>query len=771
MSPEDPNNPGLNTTNPDLSSVPLPEPSPIKSPYAPVGGTLGDVANDVAANDPSMAPQPSPVPTAGIITEDPNAPETPATPVNPSPTGSVTLGGDPVVPQADAQSAPAPAPAGQKPKGKKLPLIIGIIVALAIVGVVVFLVIAKPFGSGGGSDGKKNASGDPFYKTKSMIVSSAEKGKKYAIYSTDGDKITDFDFDDSSEYFVGGAAMMKKDGKYGIVDEEGKEIVKFGEAGKIKAYGALYGVEDNDKKKLVNNKGETVVEYEDENLDHYNDYTSGKNTAYTLFRNDKHYTVYSPYGGKVTEFDSEISPTVSTPNVGDEGAKSVIVYSGGVIVLDDKGSEVRRINKNITKKTFGVFVSKSGNIIGLSTTNVALLNSMGKIASPDDGRHNSLIMGDNYYDYDTKECPGLYYDEDYVDDDEDGFVLCIRGYDNFVITADGSLSPDTYSPSTVKGYAASIYKENAIYPITNDAYALMTKATYPTESYGIFYGGKKVVNLVSTDAQYSTDSQKKTKTKSRTSYRLLGMNDSYIVQKTEDKTITSYKDAGLTQAEKTTQSVDGALTFFNKKGEKICTFDKKGYTATTSYPNEFSPGSLFISSASSTDVTGFVNGFALVRKLQNNSFDPNGYTLINDKCEVVDEKTYYQSLSGEGDFAVLTKKEGSAYSTSLIDKDGKTVASGSSKFGSGSLTQYAAGFGMFGNGPKYFVGYGKSLKEFDHFCNFNSGIAYNGFYVELTTGTPAKGICNDDKATPGEHYYFTPNGKEFYKWSESGNNK
>jgi hypothetical protein len=50
MSPEGSNSSGLNT-KPDFSSVPLQEPSPIKSPYAPVGGTLGDVADDISQND------------------------------------------------------------------------------------------------------------------------------------------------------------------------------------------------------------------------------------------------------------------------------------------------------------------------------------------------------------------------------------------------------------------------------------------------------------------------------------------------------------------------------------------------------------------------------------------------------------------------------------------------------------------------------------------------------------------------------------------------
>ncbi|MBO4855584.1 hypothetical protein J5500_04245 [Candidatus Saccharibacteria bacterium] len=757
MSPEDPNNPGLNTTNPDLSSVPLPEPSPIKSPYAPVGGTLGDVANDVAANDPSMAPQASAVPTAGIITEDPNT--TPA-----APSGPATLGDTPVASDPNAQ--PAPAPAAAKPKGKKLPLIIGIIVAvLIIVGVVLFLVIAKPFGGqGGGTGGGTN--GEAFYKSKSMVVSSSENGKKYAIFSTDGDKITDFVYDDTSGSFVGGAALMKKDGKYGIVGEDGSEIVKFGESGKIKAYGALYGLEKDGKKILVNNKGEKVVEYEDENLDHYSDYTSGKETAYTIFKgNENHYTIYNPYGAKVTEFDSVIAPTVTTPEAGTDGASSVIVYSGGVIILNDKGGEVRRVDKNITKKYFGVFVSKSNDIVGLSTTNEALVDSLGTISSPDDKRENMLLVKDTFHEYTTKECAGLYYDDDYAEGDEDGFVLCVKGYENFVITNDGSPSSNTYNASVAKSSASSLYKEDAVYPITNDAYALLTQ-TSPA-AYGIFYGGKKVVNLVSTSPQYDTDSANKTKTSTKTEYHLLGMNDNYVVQQIVDESVSKYKDSDMKVLDSTTTSLKGKLVFIDKKGKEICTFDKKGYTATTSRPGMF-VSTPHLTGISSTDVTGFVNGFALVRKLKSNSFDPNGYTLINNKCEVVNEDTYYYGISREDDLAALTKKSGDKYVTDLIDKNGETIASSESKYGSAGLLRYMNSFGLFGSGPKYFIGYGKALKKFDHFCNFNSGISSTGSYVELITGTPAKGICDDTEAVAGEHYYFTPNGKEFYKWSEGG---
>ena len=75
MSPDDPNSSGLNT-KPDFSSVPLPEPSPIKSPYAPVGGTLGDVADDISQNDTNSANPPAPIESKSQSSEIPAAEKT-----------------------------------------------------------------------------------------------------------------------------------------------------------------------------------------------------------------------------------------------------------------------------------------------------------------------------------------------------------------------------------------------------------------------------------------------------------------------------------------------------------------------------------------------------------------------------------------------------------------------------------------------------------------------------------------------------------------------
>ena len=375
MNPEDSNSPGLNT-HPDLSSVPLPEPTPIKSPYAPMGGTLGDIADSVAS-DSGMTPQsqPMPMPTPGITSDNPESVNSSAT--QPS------------------------SPVGKKPKAKII--LLSISAVAVVVCVFLFLIIAKPFNENTPIGGSSSQSG-PFYDDKAFIVSSEASGKKrYAIYNSNGEAVTDFIYDGSRTTFIGGTVLMKKDGKYGLVGQDGKEVIEFGKYGKIVAYGGLYGLNRDGKDILVNNKGEMVTEYNVDDFSHYNDYTNGPETAYTLFRKDNHYVVFSPYGVKVTEFDSVITPTISSPDMGKNDSHTIVVYSGGVIVFDDKGNETRRLDKNITRKMFGIFASKSGNIIGLSTVNIKLIESLGLITTPNDQRDNALIMGAAYYEYNHKD--------------------------------------------------------------------------------------------------------------------------------------------------------------------------------------------------------------------------------------------------------------------------------------------------------------------------------------------------------------------------------
>lgn len=744
MSPEDSTNPGLNT-KPDFSSVPLPEPPQAQSPYAQPSGTLGEIAENVETDNATTSQQPSAIPTPGVIADDSNtASDAPAS----TQTSEV-------------------APAGTKPKGKKLPLIIGIVVAvLLIIGAVAFFLIVKPFGGGSGGGGGISAGGDAFFASSNFFVSSDEKGTTtYAIYDTNGKAVTDFVYSATPNHFLANAALARKNGEYGLIDSDGKEIIPFGQYKTIKAYGALYGIEKDDKNVLVNNKGEEVVEYTDDNINHHSDYTSNKEVAYTVFRSGDHYTVYSPYGAKVAEFDSTLSPTITTPSFGESGAQSVIVYSGGIIVLDDKGGEVRKLERSIGKKLFGTFISKDSNLIGFSTVNELVTNLFGSISVPNDKRDNVLVIGESFYEFNKKDCAGLYYDETYAEGSEGGYVLCMKGYSGYPISFDGEVSTTSLTPSVAKDTPTSLYLTDSVYPISMNSYAMMTDGNSLKGTFGIFYNGKKVANFVSGNVSNDADAQKKTKTKTTIDYKLFGMADGYIVNRLETKTVSYYSDSALTTPTKSVNSASGKIIFYNKKGEEICTFDKDGYYGVAQRDNSISPDLKTVKDIDSHSVSGFVNGFAQVRKV-----DSDNFVTINSKCEIEDEKAAYAQTKKYGDIAVTIKKAGNGYKQELRDKQNKIIATLDSKYATPSVTSYTNNYQLFkGENKTLFTVGDKIAKEFNHFCTFNSGIVYSDRYVQLSTAGPS-GLCDDQKAVGGEHYYFLPNGEQFYFWKEGASN-
>lgn len=746
MSPEDQNNSGLNT-KPDFSTVPLPEPAPIKSPYAPMSGTLGDVAENVAANAAATNPQPTSIPTPGIITE-----EMEPTAAQPIPNDSST-----------AQSAADVAATGKKNKNKKLPLIIGIVAVVAIaIGAVLFFILANPSGNGGGGIG---GSGDAFFANQSFFVSSDEKGPTYyAIFNSEGKAATDFVFSSAPNYFIANAALVRKDKQYGLIDASGKEIIAFGQYDKIKAYGALYGLTKDGRQILVNNKGEEVTEYTDDSLNHYSDYSGGKDAAYTLLRSGDHYTVYDPYGAKTTEFDSASAPTISTPSFGQEGAQTIIAYSGGIIVLDDKGGEIRRLEKNISKKLFGVFVSKNSKIIGLSTTNEPVVSNLGSITAPDDKRDNALIINEAYYAFDNKTCNGLYYNDAYAEGDENGSVFCVKGGLNYPISYAGDIAPNYYSPGLASYTAQNIIGNDGIYSIGIDSYAIKVDSA---PSYNIIYQGKKVGSFVSGNTTTDTDAKAFTKTQTTIKYELLGMGDEYILQRITDRTVTKYTNDKFTTVAGKTTSAGGEIMFLNKKGENICTFNEEGYNGVSSRPNSLMPSLVTVSRINSLNVSGFVGGIAQVSKTDS---EIGRFTNINTKCEVIDEKTTYMLNRKKGDLIITTKENSGNYKHEVRDKEGKVIATENSKLNSASISSYTEDYHMFhGDGKHYFIVGDKVAKEFDHFCMFGSGIIYFDGYVELHTAG-ASDFCNDEKAVAGEHFYFLPNGEQFYYWKDGEKN-
>jgi len=745
MPPEGSNSKKPNTDKPDFGAVPLPDPTPIRSPYAPVGGTLGDIANSVAEEErATAAPQSMPLPSPGVVGEGLNRV---ASAVPAASTG--------------ASENPTTAAPAIKLKRKKSPVIIAaILLLIAIIGIVLFIIIVNSSANAPASN-NTTPSNKPFYGDGNFAIMSDEGGtKRYAIYSQDGKAITDFIYSDISDVFVADSALARRDGEYGIIDRNGKEIVPFGEYDKITAYGGLYGAEKDDQRILLNRRGEKVVEYEKENIGNHLDIYGGNDAAYTVYGEGGHYIIYDPFGAKAGEFDSTISPTVSSPDIGIEGSSTIIVYSDGVIVLDDRGNELRRVKKSISAKTYGIFVSKTRNVVGLSTVNEPLIKGLGTIVAPEDRRNNALIIGENYYDYNYKTCAGLYYDDSYVAADEDGFVLCIRGDDSYPIDPVGVVSQNTYSYSTASYRAQSLHGgTDLIYPIGLNTYAIKPD----DNSYGIFYKGKKVGNLLNSKKE-SVNKDKFTKTSTSISYNLLGMGDGYIVQRINRNVVYQYTDKNLSTLKRQSQKESGEIMFLNQKGETICTIGEGDYVGIAT--RSTSPTGQNVDAISATNITGMVSGRALIRSIDSAEKDEGGYRLVDNRCRVVSPDEY-SSLTRIGDFTILTQKDKNTYIHTLLDDGGKTLASFSevAKRPSPDVIKYLDAFNVFHSDKDYYLlGYGKVLHKIDKYCTAGARVRWTNDYLEYETG-PASSACGIDNAK-SVHYYFNKSGQLFYEWSE-----
>ena len=123
----------------------------------------------------------------------------------------------------------------------------------------------------------------------------------YALFNSDGKKITDYDYKNSNVEFYNHAMLVEnEDGKLGVINDSGKTVVKFGEYDKITRVSSLYIAEKNDKRYIINSKGKVVKKFEHEIT--YN-YFSTFN-EFLIIKDENKYYVIDFEGDIVYSFDA-----------------------------------------------------------------------------------------------------------------------------------------------------------------------------------------------------------------------------------------------------------------------------------------------------------------------------------------------------------------------------------------------------------------------------------------------------------------------------------
>lgn len=612
MSPEDPNNPGLNTKNPDLSSVPLPDPTPTKSPYAPVGGTLGDVADDMAKEDETVKPEESAekkpegnIPTAGIADSENNR---------------------------DVDSANSAERVEKKklkiPKKVIIFAAIGLVAAILIV-ILVIIIASNQRGDGPGSNGKTGS----MFETKSVFIPKDEKKDSYALY--DGHATGEFEYEIVS-HFIDGYALVRKGGKFGIIDEKGAETVAFGKYDNITEYGGLYGATKDGSSELIDGQGRVIKHYKDE-FKKYGEIERADRAAYTIFQEgNKKYSIYSPRGEKLASFESDDVPTISSTNTIDSTSTTAVIYSDGAYIYDDAGQEVMHLERKIAKKYLITDASRDRNIITLST-------SAGKISvsdetpfetysimydAPKDDRQNATIVKGEMHEYDRTSCAAVIYERHYSIDDG-GYLACLNG------TAKGELYINDKGELTKYKTNTGSWYEDDIFPLSTGNYLLKENAN----DYGLYSNGQKVTSFKSSKKELATGKKNVTTYKAKNSFA-----NNYIILKM------------TTNEEKTTEQYQRELSVFNEKGEKICSFDNSYFFIS----EESIQGGRF----------GFNRSGIGIGKLNNGNL-----AVVNDECQRIGDGIYESSSKGGfwGYYLSLRKIDGIHHA--YIDQDGKPVKS------------------------------------------------------------------------------------------------
>jgi hypothetical protein len=281
-------------------------------------------------------------------------------------------------------------------------------------------------------------------------------GSKYALFSKDGKKLTNFDFTYAGN-IINGTAVVEKDDEKGIIKSNGKMAVNFGKYKYISSSHGLYTARDEKYHEyLLDSNGKVIADLEDSKI---MSFITDDNYTILFDKKNEKYKVLDVNGKAVITFDAtddeDEEPTVNS----EDGYLSVHYDNKNYIIDLLSGKKLLEFN---AKEHYCVnIVSKDGKKM--------TLNSCVKSYESQDKVKYKFIADGKLYDLSDK-CDKItfYSDKDFV---------CIKDYKEYLIDS---------------SYNVGIQIDGAAYK-DNDHYAKAHGGAFD----GIdFYNKDKVVKTV-----------------------------------------------------------------------------------------------------------------------------------------------------------------------------------------------------------------------------------------------------------------------------------
>ncbi len=628
MSPDDTKDPNA---EPDFSSVPLPEENPIRSPYAPATGTLGDVADDLdqpasapATSAPEVAPEPAQESTP-MVDEVPSIPQAGIL-KNEEELATNTTESSVEIPTAGAiTQSNTSAPTVHK-SHKKLFLFGGIgLVAVAAIVVAVVLIINGNNGNGSGGNGSGNGKTGEVFASKPFFISNYESRSKYALVSASGEKKSDFVYTYYTDFMDGYAAVSDTSG-WGIIDEKNNYTVNSEKCSAISIFGGLYGCTRNESNSnlLLDGAGNTVLEYTTE-FDNYDNFVLGGRSAYTIVKRENNkYDLYNTRGALVESFESSSDPTISTLNSNTPDSITMLAYDGKVKLFSDNDlKELRSIDVSLKQKYYLVDASVDKEILILSTEPGAVLpNAYGDYKIPTDDRLNAVISGTILREYSSAECAAVAYMRTTA---KTGYAACLNQDNRRFIKNDGEVE-------TKLGLGRYSLNDNLAIIDTNHYITGEGSATI-----GLYVNGSKAKTF-----------------KSSTRYSGEALGDVYAIEETNELKENPENPYTVTARKH-------KVALYDKNGSEMCVLAEE---TNMNFSSSFSASNMGVYDD---------NGISIYKKYP----DPLVY-MYNQQCEIVGKYSFIERYGPY--YSVKTNDESGkkVINEAIIDKDGNTIDEGDS---------------------------------------------------------------------------------------------
>ena len=328
--------------------------------------------------------------------------------------------------------------------------ILGIVAIIAlIVGIVIYLATRKT---------------DPILGSESFFLAENDtEGAKYALFDKDGNRLTEFDFDDYSN-FTDGYALVRSGNSYGVINSRGKFTIDFDEYSRISTSGGLYLVSMNGSRNLVLGNGKKIGEYTSNA-----EFRSGDTTPFAVIvdKVDGHgkVDIYTAKGDLMQSAETEDVPNVSST---EGGRYSLISSSDRLMIIDSLNIETVYNEEEKTIYSIAGESEKDGTLIlgkGLSSAGIAVFKK-GKITNYESKCDSVRLGGDNRN------------------------PVCVKDYREFYIDEEGEVSDWALDEYVVydKNHYGHFNKDKLTFSIYSDGEKIKTvKSTYKPSVYGDKY--------------------------------------------------------------------------------------------------------------------------------------------------------------------------------------------------------------------------------------------------------------------------------------------